>query len=213
MSTTSSTGHVKHAAAQYPIHEYLSQRWSPRAFSEEPVDPTILRSILEAARWSASGGNLQPWFFIIGTQDEPTTFAKLARCLNESNAVWATRAPVLGLSVASTTRPNGKPNRHAWHDVGLATQNLIVQATALGLHVHIMGGYSAEVAQAEFAIPENFEPVAMFAIGYLGDPETLNDRHREGERSARARRPLAEFVFGAQWGEPSPLVSEPSDIQ
>jgi nitroreductase len=199
---------IKRAKTEYPIHELLQKRWSPRAFVAQPVEPDKLRSILEAARWAASGGNLQPWAFVLGTQEDPDLFARLVGCLEEGNVRWAAKAPVLGLSIVRLTRPNGRPNRTAMHDVGLAMQNLVIQATAFDLYVHMMGGYSTEKARSEFAIPDDHEPVAMFALGYLGDPTTLDEKHQQSELTERTRRPLADFVFGARWGEASSLVRE-----
>jgi len=199
---------IKIAHTDYPIHELLQKRWSPRAFAARPVELEKLRSVLEAARWSASGGNLQPWAFIIATQhDQQDVFARLVGCLNEGNVPWAAQAPVLGISVAKLLRDPGKPNRHAFHDVGLATQNMMVQATALGLFMHMMGGFSVDKARAEFAIPEGYEAVTMFTIGYLGDPDSLPEKNRTSELAPRVRRPLAEFVFSKGWGETSPLVA------
>jgi nitroreductase len=198
---------VKSAQPDYPIHELLQKRWSPRAFAAQPVEPEKLRSVLEAARWSASGGNLQPWSFIIATkQEQPEAFARLVSCLMEGNVPWASQAPVLGIAIAKLFRDPGKPNRHAFHDVGLALQNLLVQATALGLHGHMMGGFSHEKARAAFAIPEEYEAVTMFALGYLGDPSTLPETVRARELAARTRHPLTDFVFTERWGETSPLV-------
>jgi len=194
--------------SDYPIHTLLRDRWSPRAFAAQPVEVEKLRTVLEAARWSASGGNMQPWAFIIAQQaEQPAAFARMVACLTEGNVPWAAQAPVLGITVASLYRRPDVLNRHAWHDVGLATQNLIVQATALGLHVHLMGGFSADKAREAFAIPAEYEAVTMFALGYLGDPNTLNERNRESEGAVRTRRPLAEFVFDERWGESAALLT------
>ncbi len=198
----------KQAKTNYPIHPLLRDRWSPRAFASRSVETAKLCTVLEAARWSASGGNLQPWAFIIAQQDqEPAAFARMVACLGEGNAPWASQAPVLGITVAGLYRRPDLLNRHAWHDVGLATQNLVTQATALDLYVHLMGGFSADKAREAFAIPPEYEAVTMFALGYLGDPSTLNDRQRESEAAPRTRRPLAEFVFSERWGESAPLLT------
>jgi len=197
----------KVADANYPIHALLQERWSPRAFAATAVEPEKLRSVLEAARWSQSGGNMQPWAFIIATQqDQPEAFARMAECLMPGNAPWATLAPVLGISVASLLRQPGQPNRWAFHDVGLATQNLVIQASALGLHAHLMGGFSPDKARTAFDIPADHDAVAMFALGYLGDPASLPEKQREAESAPRTRRPLTDFVFTTRWGETSPLV-------
>jgi nitroreductase len=198
---------IKQAAADYPIHPLLRARWSPRAFADTPVEAAKLRSLLEAARWAASGGNGQPWHFIVATRTEPEQYAKLAACLNPGNAEWATSAPVLMLTVAKMTTSSGRPHRHAFHDVGLAVQNLSIQATALDLYVHQMAGFSVEDARLLYGIPDGYEPVTMLAIGYLGDPETLPEARRQQELSPRSRKALGEFVFEETWGRPAALVS------
>jgi nitroreductase len=197
---------IKQAAVDYPIHPLLQERWSPRAFADRMVEPAKLRSILEAARWAPSGGNAQPWYFIVASKKNEEEYAKLASCLNPGNGEWATQAPVLILSVAQMVTGSGRRNGHAFHDVGLATQNLTIQATALDLYVHPMAGFSADIARMLYGIPENYEPVTMLAIGYLGDPETLPEQRRQQELAPRVRRPLNEFVFGGSWGRPSPVV-------
>jgi nitroreductase len=114
---------------------------------------------------------------------------------------------VLILSVASLRfEDGGKPNRHALHDTGLATENLLLQATALGLVAHPMAGFDGEKARADCRIPQGFEPVAMIALGYPGDPSVLPDYLREREVKGRERRPVGEFVFAAQWGRTLPFV-------
>jgi nitroreductase len=185
----------------HPIHDLLRRRWSPRAFSDRPVEREKLLSVLEAARWAPSSNNEQPWHYIVATKDQPEEFAELLGCLVEKNQSWAKGAPVLMLSVASTVfARNGKPNRHALHDVGQAAADLTVQATALGLFVHQMAGFSIEKARETYGIPETFEPVAALALGYLGDPTVLPPDLRERELVLSGRKPIGEFVFGGSWG-------------
>jgi nitroreductase len=196
---------IKQAAVDHPIHPLLSGRWSPRAFDGRAVEPESLLSLLEAARWSASASNRQPWHFFIAQRGD-AAFAALAGVLNPSNAEWAANAPVLLLAVARTVTDDGRPNPYGFYDTGLAVQNLTVQATALGLHVHQMGGFAADRARLALAIPPGYDPVIVAAIGYLGDPAMLEERRREAELTPRVRKPLSEFVFGKTWGEPPALV-------
>jgi nitroreductase len=189
------------------LHELLDRRWSPIAFSPRPVEPEKLRSVLEAARWAPSSFNEQPWVFLVATKDDPENFARLLGCLVEGNRVWAQHAPVLMLSVAKLSFDmSGKPNRHALHDVGAASADLTLQATALGLFVHQMAGFDSEKARREFSIPEGYEPGAAIALGYLGDDAGLPEKLRARNKSARKRKPLSEFVFTGGWGNTSPLV-------
>lgn len=193
----------KPADTQYPIHDLLRQRWSPRAFDDRPIEPEKLRSLFEAARWAPSSYNEQPWRFIVANKDYETEWNRLLACLVEGNRKWAYRAPVLILSVASLNfEGDSTPNRHALHDTGLALENLVLQATALGLSAHQMAGFDVEKARADLKIPSGYEPVTMIAVGYPGDLAPLPDRLRERELQPRSRRPISEWTFSGQWGEP-----------
>ena len=197
----------KPADNAHPIHDLLKRRWSPRAFSDKPVEPETLRSLWEAARWAPSCFNEQPWYFLVATKRDGAEYDRLLACLNEGNSAWAGRAPVLMVSVARTAfQDDGEPNRHALHDVGQAVANLTLQATALGLFVHQMAGFSPEKVRQAFAVPEGFEPVAAIALGYPGDPTVLPEKLRQRELAPRSRKPLEDFVFSGRWGRTSPLV-------
>jgi nitroreductase len=197
----------KSADTQHPIHDLLKRRWSPRAFSDQPVEAEKLRILFEAARWAPSSNNEQPWRFVVANKDNETEWSRLLACLVEGNRKWAYRAPVLILSVASLNfEDDSTPNRHAFHDTGMAVENLMLQATALGLAAHQMAGFDVEKARADLKIPSGYEPVAMIAVGYPGDPAQLSDRLRAREAQPRVRKPLTEFVYSATWEQPSPLL-------
>ncbi len=199
----------KEAATRYPIHPLLQQRWSPRAFSDRIVEKEKLLALLEAARWAPSSFNAQPWVFIVATKDKPVDYERLLRCLVDGNIQWAQQAPLLMLSVAKLHFDhNGKPNRHALHDVGLAASNLIIQASALGLYVHQMAGFHLDRAREAFQIPDSAEPVAAMAVGYLGDPGQLAEELRDKESAPRTRKPLSDFVFSGTWKQPSPWLKD-----
>ena len=197
----------KQARTDHPIHDLLAKRWSPLAFAERPVPVDVLRRLLEATRWAPSSYNEQPWAFIVGTKDNPDEFEKLLHCLVPGNQTWAQAAPVLMLTVAHQQfKKNQKPNRHAFHDVGLAMGNLCVQATAEGLYVHQMAGIDPDKARADYSIPEDWEAVAGAAIGYHGDPGRLPEHLQAREKAERTRKPLGEFVFAGSWAATSSLV-------
>ncbi len=199
----------KLAQTDHPILELLKRRWSPRAFSDQMVEPEKLRSLFEAARWAASSFNEQPWNFIVATKQKPEEHAQLLSCLVEGNQRWARLAPVLMVSVAKLNfDKTGKPNRHAFHDVGLAVESMIVQATALNLFVHQMAGFSPEKVREIYGVPDGFEPVAAIAIGYGLAVDELPDQFREFDLGARSRKPVRSFVFQGDWGEVSPIVSK-----
>lgn len=182
------------------VNELIKSRWSPRAFDSQPVEEEKLEAILEAARWAPSAMNEQPWRFIYATKDNPEAYEKLLSCLVEANQVWAKNAPVLLLSVAKTHYSSfDQKNGHAWHDVGIATANMALQATELGLYMHMMGGFSADAAREMLNIPDGFEAVTMIALGYKGEPETLPPPLKEREEAPRNRKPLQELVFNGTW--------------
>jgi nitroreductase len=197
----------KPAETQYPIHELIRDRWSPRAFSDRPVEKEALLSLLEAARWSASSYNYQPWSFIVATKDNPEEYNRLLSVLVEFNQGWAKSAPVLILAVAQLINDEGKENRYAFHDVGLALGNLSLQATALGLSLHQAAGFDRDKARTEFQIPEGYAPATALVIGYAGDPQSLPEGLREKELAPRERKPLQDFVFSGQFNNVSPLLN------
>ena len=196
----------KPAQTQFPIHELLKKRWSPRAFDERPVEADTLLSLFEAARWAPSSNNGQPWRFLVAMKENKAEYDRLFNCLVEANQKWAYRAPVLLLSVAKLQFEDGSPNRHALHDTGMAAENLVIQATAFGLAAHQMAGFLIDQARKDCQIPESYEPVAMMAIGYPGDPALLPDRLRARETQPRVRKPVTEFVYSATWEQPSTIL-------
>ena len=197
----------KRAPIDYPISEVIAERWSPYAFDNRMVPEADLRSVFEAARWAPSSYNEQPWSYIVATRDNSEQFQRLLSCLVDANQVWAKAAPVLALGVVSLKfARNAKDNRAAVHDLGLASGNLVLEATARGLFVHQMIGILPDRAREIYGIPEGCEAWTGLAIGYRGDPTNLPDPLREREQTPRQRKPLQEFVFNGKWGNPSPLV-------
>src|SRR5687767_11351292 len=87
----------KQATPDHPIHELISKRWSPYAFADRPVSDDDLRSLFEAARWSASSYNEQPWRYLVAMKQSSADFERLLSCLVEGNQAWAVAAPVLAL--------------------------------------------------------------------------------------------------------------------
>jgi len=187
----------------------IGKRWSPRAFAPRAVEAEKLRSVFGAARWAASSFNEQPWRFLIANREDEAAFAAALTCLREGNRGWAKLAPVLIFSVAKRTYSNsGGENRHAWYDVGQAVAILSIQATALGLHLHQMGGFYPERVREEYALPDDFEAVTAIALGYLGDPQQLPEDLQAKERRARVRKPLSELIFAGTFGRAAEFTGE-----
>ncbi len=197
----------KSAFTDHPIHELLSERWSPYAFEDRPVSEADLCSLFEAVRWSASSYNAQPWSYLVATKENPEQFQQLLSCFVEANQVWAKDAPVIALGISSHKFSfNNEDNRAAIHDLGLANGNLAIEATARGLCVHQMIGILPAQARDLFEIPQDSEAFVGIAIGYQGDANLLPEALKERDLGERQRKSLDQFVFSGKWGSPSPLV-------
>jgi nitroreductase len=210
METLPAARPQKIADPDHDILDLFAERWSPRAFSDRRVAPEKIQRMLEAARWTMSSFNEQPWRYVIASRhDDPAAYERLLGCLNEFNQKWARHAPVLMMSFCKTTfSRNGDPNQCAPHDVGAASAALTFQATAMDLYVHQMAGIRKDVIRETYDVPEDVEPMAGLAVGYLGDPDVLPPGQQESERTPRSRKPLDEFVFGEEWETSADLVSD-----
>ena len=193
----------KPATTRVKIHDMIQARWSPRAFDpDKPVSHDDLLALLEAARWAPSCFNDQPWRFVVCDKitDESSWQHALA-ILAEKNRRWARNAPVLILAVAMENfNHNGQPNRWAMYDTGAAGVSLCLQATALGMCVHQMGGFDVEKARDVFNLPSDCRPMAMMAVGYQAGVDALDDDFKEAELAARSRVALNERFYAGQWG-------------
>ncbi len=191
----------KPAPHDFPVHELIRERWSPRAFAGKPVPLDVLRSLFEAARWAPSSYNEQPWAYLVATRDDKDSFEKTLSVLVEFNANWAKSAAVLAIAVAELAfAKNNSPNRNAQYDTGAASALLSVEATARGLAVHQMAGFDPDKARQVFGIPAGWAAIAALAIGYPGDPASLPQ--------PRSRKPIAEFVMAGQWGHTAPFATK-----
>jgi nitroreductase len=197
--------HLKQAPAAEGVLPMFHSRWSPRSFSDREVSPEDLAKVFEAARWAASSSNEQPWRFLVGARNS-TAYNKIFASLVPFNQLWVASAPVLILGAARTTfLQNDRPNRFALFDLGAASSYLTLQAHALGLAAHQMGGFDPDAARQAFEIPDAYAIGSVIALGYQGEPSALtNERMLAQEVSPRQRKPLNEFVFSA-WDTPADI--------
>jgi nitroreductase len=199
---TSDLSTDKQAETSVPVHQLIATRWSPRALDPAgEVSEPQLRALLEAARWAASYGNTQPARFLVGRRGDET-FRRIHGLLAEGNQYWAEAAGALLIGLAVTENDKGELP-YAEYGLGLAAQNLAVQAVAEGLVVHQMAGFDIERTSAEFGLPASVRPVIAIAVGVLGAPELLVEQRRiDRERLPRTRIPLAEVAL-AEWDTPA----------
>ncbi len=189
------------------IHKLISERKSIRAFANKSIDNETLIQLFEAARWAPSSMNEQPWRFIVALKSEKESFEKILTSLNETNQLWAKHSSVLIVTIAKKSF-SGKdiPNTYALHDVGLAIGNLTLQATAMHIFLHQMGGINREKLRSLFEVPEEYEIVSVIAGGYEGNPEELPENLRHRELQPRTRKNLDELIFSDKFGEKSSLA-------
>jgi nitroreductase len=195
----------KEAQNRYPIHPLLKKRWSPRAFSETAIEAEKLQSVFEAARWSASAGNQQPWRIIIGQKGDET-WQKIYDTLEHYNQVWAHRPWLLGITCGRTLLNDGSgPNPYYAYDTGQFLAHLSIQATAEGLYVHQMGGFDKTKAREFFEIPDPYEPLSAFALGYMGELSDLDEFNQKREVLTRERKENGEWLFSGTFGQASDM--------
>jgi nitroreductase len=197
--------HLKQAHTIEGVLSVIAGRWSARSFADREVSPADLTKVFEAARWSASSYNEQPWRFLVGRRGSET-YKKIFSTLGGFNRDWAGAAPVLILGAGSVTfSHNGAPNAYALYDLGAAAAGLSLQASALGIRTHSMAGFDHAAARQIFHIPDDYHLGAVIALGYQGEPSALTQENLIAQEIApRTRKPLNEFVL-EEWGTPAHL--------
>jgi len=187
---------------QAPIERLFAERWSTRAFDgDKAVSNEQLATCLEAARWAPSCFGEEPWHFIVANRfTDKQAWQSVLDCLADKNQLWAKQAPVLIVAVADPEfARNGNPNRWAEYDTGQAAICLSLQASALGLSCHQMGGFDADAMQSALGLPEKMSIMSVTALGYAGDRESLADDFQPMETAPRTRKPLAEIIHAGHW--------------
>jgi nitroreductase len=195
----------KPAITQTKIHDIIANRWSGRAYdATKPVTQDQIFSLLEAARWAPSCFGDEPWRFVVWDKNKDTAAWQSAlECIAPGNQTWAKNAPVFVLICADTLfSHNQKANRWGAYDTGAAALSLCLQATSLGLMTHQMGGFDGDKTRAVFNVPEQYQMMAMLAVGHPGEAESLPEDFKERELAARKRRALGELFYNGMWNQP-----------
>jgi nitroreductase len=188
------------ADTSVPIHPDLAARWSPRVFDQAAViSPAQVTALLEAARWAATWGNRQPVRYVVGFRGDET-FVALTGTLKRGNS-YAHAAGALIL-VCADEGPDEKTALYSAVDAGAAIANLSVEAVSRALAVHPMAGFDPAAAQAAFGIPSDVRPLAIVAVGTLGDHAAAPPEYVERDARPRTRLPLTDVAFAGSWGVP-----------
>jgi nitroreductase len=181
-------------AAEFAIDPLFINRWSPRAFDPTPIPEDIIKTVFEAARWSPSCYNDQPWLFLYATtEDELKIFRGL---LAEFNQQWTKNAPVVGFLFARRRfAHDDKPNDWAVFDCGAAWMGMALQARMLGLYTHAMAGFDIEKTYETLGVSkDDYQVVCAFTIGMYGDRDKLPEDMKERE-TPNDRNPLSKMII------------------
>jgi nitroreductase len=176
------------------LNNMFIERWSPRIFLPDPVTDEDIQTIFEAARWSPSCFNEQPWRFVYAQQ--PDALDEFRSALVEANQSWANNAPLLVFAFSKKDfSQNGKPNRWADFDTGAAWMALTLQANMLGLHTHAMGGFDPDKAFTVTGMDsDQYNVICAIAIGKISDDKNLPD-DQENREDISLRKTIDETVF------------------
>jgi nitroreductase len=176
------------------INPLFVNRWSPRCMTGEELSNEDLMALFEAARWAPSSYNNQPWRFIYAKRNTKS-WNKLFDLLAEGNKTWAKDSAALVVLISHKNFEfNEKPSITHQLDAGAAWENLALEACFRGIVTHGMEGFDYQRARQELEIPENYDVMAMIAIGKRGPKENLPPKLQDMEYP-NDRKPLNEIVM------------------
>ncbi|MGB9756446.1 MAG: nitroreductase family protein [Candidatus Bathyarchaeales archaeon] len=140
------------------VFEAVKKRRSIRAYVSTPIPKEKILKILEAARLAPSAGNAQPWHFIVVTDSEKRR--KIAE--GRRFAGFLAESPVVIVGCGDV---KASPR---WYlvDVAIAMQNMVLTATDEGLGTCWIGDFNEKQVRELLKIPENYQVVALLAVGY-----------------------------------------------
>jgi nitroreductase len=184
------------------IAALIYYRKSSKAYQKnKPIPSEDILSFFEAARWAPSANNIQPWRYIVFSNENPEQIEKMRSCLTPANQAWANEAPLLILSCVMLNKDDGSPNKYALHDLGLANENLLLQIRSLGYNCRPMGGFDVNKTIELFHIPDEVQPLAVVAAGYPLKHEKLSESLKQDEARIRERNEINQWLYNGVWGE------------
>lgn len=179
---------------EYEVNDIILNRWSPRSFAPFEIPDRDLFSLFESARWAPSSSNSQPWRFIYAKRNSKN-WNDLFNLLVDFNKQWCADASVLVVVLSRKNfEHNGKPSITHQFDTGAAWENLAIQAVSQGLVTHAMAGFDYEKARRDLDVPDDYDVMAMIAIGKRGPKENLSAELQTRE-VPNTRKPLSDIVM------------------
>lgn len=157
----------------------IRSRRSVRHFLETPIPAGVVSSLLEAARWAPSGGNRQPWAFLV--IQNPANIRKVKMFAPGLGGVPA------ALLVLCSDR--SAADATAIMDVAMAAQNVMLVAEDHGVGSCVVRSFSQKALQTLLCLPSHVVPELLIALGFAAEPA-----------SNPGRRPVEELVHWEEWG-------------
>lgn len=191
--------------ARPELHPFLRDRWSTRLFDlGHELAEADLAQLLEAARWSPSAGNSQPWAFLVARRGD-AAHDQFVSTLSRGNLSWVPNASAVLVSLyraGDDEDPTLTFSDYAAYDLGQSVAHLTIQAHSMGLSVHQFAGFDHQGVAALFAVPPAWRVTTGVAIGlYAGAGKDADPGLVEREQRPRVRKEVAEFAFGGVFGE------------
>lgn len=179
--------------------EAIQKRKSIRKFADKPVPEELLRKVLDAGRLAPTGGNMQPWEFIVVKDRErikaivDTTFVGADRT-GTSRQTWIETAPLVIAVCANPTRTIAKYGEMGREvvimDVAAAIENMLLAAVSLGLASCWVAGFHKDALAKVLETPEHIEPLSLLPLGYPAQSPT-----------PRKKFSLEEIVYYETYGK------------
>ncbi len=152
----------------------IFSRKSVRSYTDQPVSPEQVETILKAAMAAPSGMNAQPWRFVVVR--EQATKDKLASGFNKMIA----KAPVVIVVCGKTTNKIGGTNNNWTADCAAATENLLLAVEAIGLGAVWTACYPYDErmnpAIEALGLPDNVKPYCIVPVGYPAGNDKPKDK-------------------------------------
>ena len=169
----SMTGFAQEQPGSQAVLDNIHARKSVRSYTDEPVTPEQVETLLRAAMAAPSGKNVQPWRFVVVTR--PETKKKLAVGFNKMIA----KAPVVIVVCGKTTNRLGGTNNNWTADCAAATENLLLAAESLGLGAVWTACYPyddrMQPAIEALGLPDDVTPYCIVPVGHpAGDNKPKN---------------------------------------
>lgn len=153
----------------------IKERRSIREYLQKPIPKEVLEDIVDCGRLAPSARNLQPWLFIVSTEET----------IKEEIAQLATYGKFIANAAACISVFCERDNNHPVEDGSAATQNILIAAKAHGIDSCWIAGYErpySETVRELLEVPEKYMLISLISLGY------------SDKTVSRAKKPLDEVM-------------------